>query len=172
MCTSVSLTINMKASSGSGQLNWSQSWATGCRHAAMSTAEELCLMGTAPVCSGCNYKRQRDDVSIRTFLELRVNMINLSSHFKMYVMWMKNNDKTVFTKNRRALLSITWSTCTAFSTLSIVVLKALFNQYGRASLKSSWKLVSCSNFPLKGKSKLYFCDKDGSQEIPQPFSEL
>lgn len=43
---------------------------------------------------------------------------------------------------------LTWSTCTAFSTLSIVVLKALLNQYGRASLKSSWKLESCSTFAL------------------------
>lgn len=50
--TSVSLTMSMKASSGSGQESCSHSWQMGWIHATRSTAEELCFMGTAPDCRG------------------------------------------------------------------------------------------------------------------------
>lgn len=58
--TSVILTMSMKASSGSGQDSCSHRWQTGWMQATRSTAEELCLMGTAPACRGCSWDGGRE----------------------------------------------------------------------------------------------------------------
>lgn len=104
-CTSVSLTMSMKASSGSGQDSCSHRWQIGWIHATRSTAEELCLMGTVPVCRGWSWGQSLKHIIVI----LPVDELN-------YVC-----------RNSKAS-SVTWSTWTALSTLSWVVLNAWFSQ--------------------------------------------
>lgn len=58
-CTSVSLTMSMKASSGSGHDSCSHSLQMGWIHANRSTAEELCLIVMEPHCRGWSWEEFR-----------------------------------------------------------------------------------------------------------------